>query len=168
MSKATRGELKRGSAIAAALAASALLATAGSASARPVTWAGSHFYTGPTATPVPQTIMLSVNGSRVRLTSLQVITACAGVGGAQPANPEIAFTAVSSPEAIIRGGRFSLRATDNSGGRSGSARVSGTLRANGRGTASVAVSTVGRDSGSGAVIERCSASVTFGALRRGR
>lgn len=144
----------------------ALLAVAGiaysvtPATAAPVPWGGiGHNDLG------LGTLTFSVNNGRAKLTSLQAIMACTDT--TDGAESERAFYVANGPTDTLNRNRFRFNFNRSAGGRLGHVRLSGRLRSNGGGSARLELNAIARDSSSGAVIERCQASLNY-RMTRGR
>lgn len=144
--------------LALALAVAGVLSVSASAEARPVPWGGTS------ANDLgPASVVLNAEGGRVTLSSLQVIMACTDTGdGTESAR---AFSIATRNRVTLRRNRFAFDVSATSGGRVGQVELTGVLGSNGRGTARADVVATGVDEGTGAVIERCRATVSF-RLRR--
>lgn len=132
---------------------------ASSASAAGRIWAGTGFND-----LGPSTLTFKVKNGRAKITSLQVLMACTDV--ADHSESTRAFSMGRGPTDTLNRNRFHFRFDKRSGGRLADVKLNGRLRSNGRGNARVDLTAVGRNHGSGVIIERCSAAASI-PLRRG-
>ena len=147
-------------AVSAGLAVLALLSMSPGASARTNLWGGSG------ANDVgPGTILFKVQNGRATIKSIQAVMACTDTSDGSESDR--AFDVANGPTDTLNRNRFNFNFSRYSGGRQGHVRLSGILRSNGRGTARLDLTAVGRDFETDSVIERCQASVEY-RLRRGR
>jgi hypothetical protein len=110
----------------------------------------------------PATILLSVAHGRVTVRNVQLVLSCTDTE--EGTNSDQAWYASSDRPATLRLNRYATTLTADAGGFEGTARLSGTLGSNGRGTSQIDVNAVAR-SHTGGIIARCSGRVTF-RLRR--
>jgi hypothetical protein len=143
---------------AAALVAAASLAVPSVAMASPaVPWGG----TGANDLG-PATILLSVANGHVTVRNVQVVLSCTDAEDGTYSDQ--AWYASSDRPATLRLNRYSTTLTADAGGFDGTARLTGVLGSNGRGTSQIDVHAVARND-RGGIIARCSGLVNF-RLRR--
>jgi len=157
---ARRFRRSRTSVLMVALFASAFAMLAASAPAGAVLWGGSG------ANDLgPGTILFKVQNGRATIKSVQAIMSCRDTSDGTYSDR--AFDVVNGPTDTLNRNRFGFNFSRSSGGRQGHIRLTGRLGSNGRGTARLDLTAVGRDFSTDSVIERCQASVEY-RLRRGR
>jgi hypothetical protein len=110
----------------------------------------------------PATILLSVAHGRVTVRNVQLVLSC--TDAEDGTNSDQAWYASSDRPATLRLNRYATTLTADAGGFEGTARLSGTLGSNGRGTSRIDVNAVAHNR-SGGIIARCSGRVNF-RLRR--
>ncbi len=132
---------------------------ASSASAAGRIWAGTGFND-----LGPSTVTFKVVNGRAKITSLQVLMACTDTSDGSESTR--AFSMGRGPTDTLNQNRFHFRFDKRSGGRLAEVKLNGRLNSNGRGHARIDLTAVGRTSGGGAIVERCSATSRI-PLRRG-
>jgi len=147
----------------AALAGGVVAFTVGTsaAAAAPVLWGGTYR----SDDMVVNSLLLSVDGGRVTLKSLQTTVQCTDTGDGRVSRTAVWVADYSRP-AALRSNRFAFEFTDQQvGGPMVSYRINGTLGSNGRGT--VRIRMEGDSiSDAGGVIANCTGAITF-QVRRG-
>jgi hypothetical protein len=110
----------------------------------------------------PATILLSVAHGRVTVRNVQLVLACTNADDGT--NFDQSWYAASDRPATLRLNRFTTTLSADAGGFEGTARLSGRLGSNGRGTSRIDVNAVARND-RGGIIARCSGRIDF-RLRR--
>ena len=143
------------------VAAASVAILPGSASARPVLWAGTTGTPGGEAVSgIPwQSLILSTSGGKVNVKSLQMVMNCTDTqdGLVSP----IAFWATTSPRVALQANRYTLDFAASAGGRDGQVHMAGQLGSNGKGTARITMTATSTDSTTGATIENCTGATNF-------
>lgn len=135
--------------------------SSGAVSQSPISRAGSQLW-GEDLTPA--ILVLNVRRGKIIMIRGGIMVACTSNDGTIS---DVVFMARSSAPVTLRSNRFSTRFTyEDSPGRVGDVRLSGTLGSRGRGTVVMNVDATGFDTDTGAVAERCSGRQVFHVTRR--
>ncbi len=144
-------------------AAALVAATVLPAAAQAVTWGGPSTGGTPNVNyAYPDvTILFRQAGSRVNLRNFQVLLACTDRNDGVERIAAFDAGARTGYAGQLRNNRVRMHFASSSGGLRGVTNLTARMRPNGTGRARVGVEAGGRDSDTGAIMEDCSAEVSF-------
>ncbi len=133
------------------------------AAAQATTWGGPATGGEPNANyAYPDvTILFARNGAHVELRNFQLLMECTARSDGYVSIVAFSAGGPSGYSATLRDKRLRMRFVSESGGRTASTDLRAFMRPNGKGSAVVKIEAVGRESDSGAIIEDCTADVSY-------